>query len=170
MADVRFPVRVENPKLSPWLKLLGATPDPDDDNQFCLQQHEPEVYLLRAFTATDSLVLATRTGAGFVLPSRLNNAFGALISAGMDLALDPLATVHNGMGPTVFLARIVAAVAKLPQLLILAIEDIIPLAESDIDVGEFTWPSYILMGSCVCPLTDGKICSDSQLRLWHSQL
>ena len=54
----------------------------------------------------------------------------------MDLALDPLATVHNGMGPTIFLARIVAAVNKLPQLLVLAIEDIIPLAESDIDVDE----------------------------------
>ena len=57
------------------------------------------------------------------------------------------------MGPTVFLARIVAAVAKLPQLLILAIDDIIPLAEPDADVDEFTWPSYILMGACMCPLS-----------------
>ena len=80
-----------------------------------------------------------RTGAGFVIPSRLNNALEALVSAGMDLALVLLATVHNGMGPTVFLARIVAAVAKLPQLLVLAIGDIIPLADSHIDVDEFTW-------------------------------
>lgn len=126
IADASFPVRVENPKLGPWLKLLGATPDPDDADQLCLQQHELEFYFLRAFAATDSLVSATRTGAGFGMPSRLNNAFEALVSAGMDLALDPLATVHNAMGPTVFLARIVVAVAKLPQLLVLAIEDIIP--------------------------------------------
>ena len=72
----------------------------------------------------------------------------------MDLALDPLATAHNGMGPTVFLARIIAAVAKLPQLLVLASEDIIPLAESDTDVNEFTWPSRILIGPCVCPITN----------------
>ena len=57
------------------------------------------------------------------------------------------------MGPTVFLARIVAAIAKLPQLLILAIEAIIPLADSDEDADEFTWPSHIVMGSCMCPLT-----------------
>jgi hypothetical protein len=56
--------------------------------------------------------------------------------------------------PLFSLARIVAAVAKLPQLLVLAIEDIIPLAESDIDVNEFTRPSHILIGSCVCPLTN----------------
>ena len=74
---------------------------------------------------------ATKTGAGFVPPARLNNAFEALVSVGLDLTLGSLATVQNRMGPTVFLARIVAAVAKLPQLLILAIEDIIPLAESD---------------------------------------
>jgi hypothetical protein len=68
MADASFPVRVENPQLGPWLKLLGATPDPDDANQLCLQQHELKFYFLRAFTATDSLVFAIRrTGAGFVL-------------------------------------------------------------------------------------------------------
>jgi hypothetical protein len=156
VAGASFPVRVENPKLGPWLKLLGATPDPDDASQLCLQQHELEFCFLCAFTATDSLVSATRTGGGFVIPSRLNNALEALVSAGMDLALDPLATVHNGMGPTIFLARIVAAVNKLPQLLVLAIEDIIPLAESDIDVDELTWPSRILIGSCACPLTNSS--------------
>ena len=30
---------------------------------------------------------------------------------------------------------------------------IIPLAESDADVDQFTWPSHIVMGSCMCPLT-----------------
>ena len=90
LADASFPVRVENPQLGPWLKLLGATPDPDDADQLCLQQHELEFYFLRAFTATDSLVSATRTGAGFVLPARLNNAFEALVSVGMDLTLDSL--------------------------------------------------------------------------------
>ena len=133
--------------MDPWLKLLRATPDPDDANQLCLQQHELEFYFLRAFTATDPLVSAVRTGAGFVLPSRLNDAFEALVPVGLDLTLDSSATVQNGMGPTVFLARIVAAVAKLPQLLILAIEDIIPLAESDADVDALTWPSHILMGA-----------------------
>ena len=151
--DASFPVRVENIHLGPWLKLLGATPDPDDANQLCLQQHELELYFLRAFTATDPLVFAVRTGGGFVLPSRLNDAFEALVAVGLDLVLDSTATEHNGMGPTVFLARIVAAVAKLPQLLILAIEDIIPLKESDIDVTEFSWPSHILMGACMCPLS-----------------
>ena len=155
LADARFPVRVENRQLvGPWPKLLGATPDPDDANQLCLQQHELEFYFLRALTATDSLVSAIRTGAGFVLPARLNNAFESLVSAGLDLTLDSLATVQNGMGPTAFLARIVAAVAKLPQLLILAIEDIIPLADSDEDVDVFTWSSHIAVGSCMCPLTN----------------
>ena len=95
VAGASFPVRVENPKLGRWLKLLGATPDPDDASQLCLQQHELEFWFLRAFTATDSLVSATRTGGGFVIPSRLNNALEALVSAGMDLALDPLATVQG---------------------------------------------------------------------------
>ena len=153
LADASFPVRVENNQLGPWLNLLGATPDPDDANQLCLQQHELEFYFLRAFTATDPLVSAVRTGGGFVLPSRLNDAFEALIAVGLDLTVDSSATVRNEMGPTVFLARIVAAVAKLPQLLILAIDDIIPLAESDTDVDEFTWPSHILMGTCMCPLS-----------------
>ena len=94
-----------------------------------------------------------RTGAGFVQPSRLNDGFEALVAVGLDLTLDSSATVQNGMGPAVFLARIVAAVAKLPQLLILAIDDIIPLAESDTDVDEFTWPSHILMSACMCPLS-----------------
>ena len=80
--------------------------------------------------------------------------FEALVSVGMDLTLSSLATVQNGMGLTIFLARIVAAVAKLPQLLVLAIEDIIPLPDSDENVDEFTWPSHIAMGSCMCPLTN----------------
>ena len=85
LADASFPVRVENNQLGPWLNLLGATPDPDDANQLCLQQHELEFYFLRAFTATDPLVSAVRTGGGFVLPSRLNDAFEALIAVGLDL-------------------------------------------------------------------------------------
>ena len=74
IADACFAVRVENSKLGPWLKLLGATPDSDDADQLCLQQHELEFYFLRVFTAADSLVSAIRTGAGFVTPSRPNNA------------------------------------------------------------------------------------------------
>ena len=129
---------MENNQLGPWLKLIGATPDPDDANQLCLQQHELEFYFLRAFTAIDPLVSAVRTGGGYVLPSRLNDGFEAPVAVGLDLTVDSSATVRNGMGPTVLLARVVAAVAKLPQLLILAIDDIIPLAEPDADVDEFT--------------------------------
>ena len=129
--------------MGPWPKLLGATPDPDDANQLCLQQHELEFYFLRTVTATDPLVSAVRTGGGCVLPSRLNDAFEALIAVGLDLTVDSSATVQNEMGPAVFLARVVTAVAKLPQLLILAIDDIIPLAESDTDVD----------GTCMCPLS-----------------
>ena len=45
--DSGFPVRVENAALAPWLPFLGATPDPADADQLCLeQQHHLEYYFL----------------------------------------------------------------------------------------------------------------------------
>ena len=60
-----------------------------DANQLCLEQHHMEFYFLGAFIAPDVAVRRIENGAVFVLPSRLNGAFEALVSAGLDLALDP---------------------------------------------------------------------------------
>ena len=45
-------VRIENAALAPWLPFLGATPDPSDANQLCLEQHHLEFYFLGAFIAS----------------------------------------------------------------------------------------------------------------------
>ena len=86
--DSSFPFRVKNAALAPWLPFLGATPDPTDANQLCLEQHQLEFYFLGAFIAPDVAVRRIGNGAVFVLPSRPNGAFVALVSAGLDLALD----------------------------------------------------------------------------------
>ena len=51
--DSSFPVRIENAALAPWLPFLGATADPSDANQLCLEQHHLEFYFLGAFQAAD---------------------------------------------------------------------------------------------------------------------
>jgi len=126
ISDCSFPVRIENPKLQPWLPLLNAVVDPSAPNQLCLDQHELEFYFLRAFTATVPLVLVVVTGGGFVHPARLNDAFEALVTVGLDLTLDAEITARSGIGPTVSLSRIAAAVARLSSFLELSIAEIIP--------------------------------------------
>ena len=72
-------------------------------------------------------------GAVFVIPSRLNDndAFGALVLAGLDLTLDPRVTELNGLGPTVFLSRICAEILLLPQMLELRMEDLVDIEACD---------------------------------------
>ena len=93
-------------------------------------------------------------GAAFVLPSRLNDAFEALVNAGLDLALDERVTELNGLGPTVFLTRMSAAIELLPQLLELQLDGLISIHECDQDVDEETWPSHMAIGSLLCPTTE----------------
>ena len=149
--DYSFPVRIMNAALAPWLPFLGATPDPSDANQLCLEQHHLEFYFLGAFIAPDVTVRRIENGAAFVLPSRLNGAFDALVSAGLDLTLDPRVTELNGLGPTVFLSRISAAIVLLPQMLDLQMEELISIEECDPDVDDETWPSHMAIGSLLCP-------------------
>ena len=152
--DSSLPVRVENVALAPWLPFLGATPDPTDANQLCLEQHHLEFYFLGAFIAPDVAVRRVENGSVLVLPSRLNGAFEALVSAGLDLTLDPRVTELNGLGPTVFLSRICAAIALLPQTLELRMEDFISIEASDPVVDDDTWPSHMAIGSLLCPTTE----------------
>ena len=51
--DSSFPVRIVNAALQPWLPFLGATVDPSDVDQLCLEQHHLEFYFLGAFVASD---------------------------------------------------------------------------------------------------------------------
>jgi len=129
--DSSFPVRIVNAALAPWLPFLGATPDPTDANQLCLEQHHLEFYFLGAFIAPDVTVRGIENGAVFVLPSRLNGAFEALVSAGLDLTLGPRVTELNGLGPAVFLSRICAAIVLLTQMLELRMEELISIEECD---------------------------------------
>ena len=152
--DSSFPVRIVNAALEPWLPFLGATPDPSDADQLCLEQHHLEFYFLGAFVASDANVRRVENGAAFVLPSRLNDAFEALVKAGLDLPLDERVTELNGLGPTVFLSRISAAIELLPQLLELQLDDLISIDECDPVVDEETWPSHMAIGSLLCPTTE----------------
>ena len=105
IGDATFPIRVENAALAPWLPFLGATADPSDADQLCLEQNHLEFYFLGAFQVTEVDARRVANGEAFVLPVRLNDAFEALINAGLDLTLDPRVTVLNGLGPTVFLSQ-----------------------------------------------------------------
>ena len=96
--DSSFPVRIVNAALQSWLPFLGATVDPSDADQLCLEQHHLEFYFLGAFVASDVDVRRVENGAAFVLPSRLNDAFEALVTAGLDLTLDARVTELNGLG------------------------------------------------------------------------
>ena len=120
-----------NAALQSWLPFLGATADPSGAAQLCLEQHHLKFYFLGAFVASDVDVRRVENWAAFVLPSRLNDAFWALVAAGLDLTLDQRVTELNGLGPTVFLSRISAAVALLPQMLELRLEDLIRIEECD---------------------------------------
>ena len=133
---------------------LGATVDPLDADKLCLEQHHLEFYFLGAFVASDVDVRRVENGAAFVLPSRLNDAFDALVTAGLDLALDERVTELNGLGPTVFLTRMSAAIELLPQLLELQLDGLISIHECDQDVDEETWPSHMAIGSLLCPTTE----------------
>ena len=82
--DSSFPVQIENAALAPWRPFLGATPDPTDASQLCLEQHHLEFYFLGVFIVPDEAVRRVENGAVFVVPSRLNGAFGALVSAGVE--------------------------------------------------------------------------------------
>ena len=154
IGDASFPVPISNAALEPWLPFLGASKDPSDPDQLCLEQHHLEYYFLGAFVASDGSVRKVENGAAFVLPSRLNDAFEALISVGLDLALDPRVTALNGLGPTVFLSRISAAIMLLPQLLELRMDDLISIEQCDPDVDDETWPSHMAIGSLLCPMTE----------------
>ena len=152
--DSSFPVRIVNAALQPWLPFLGATVDPSDADQLCLEQHHLEFYFLGAFVASDVNVRRVENGAAFVLPSRLNDAFEALVTVGLDLTLDKRVTKLNGLGPTVFLSRISAAIALLPQLLELRLDDLISIEECDPIVDGDTWPSHMAIGGLLCPTTE----------------
>ena len=64
--DSSFPVRIVNAALQPWLPFLGATVDPSDADQLCLEQHHLEFYFLGAFVASDVDVRRVENGAAFV--------------------------------------------------------------------------------------------------------
>lgn len=149
--DSSFPVRIVNAVLLPQLAFLGATSNPTDLDQLCLAQHQLEFYFLGAFVASDVAVRSAENGAMFVLPSRLNDAFEALVSAGLDLALDPRVTKLNGLWPIVFLTRTSAAILLLPQLLELSMEELVSVDECDLVVDEETWPSHLAISSLLCP-------------------
>ena len=152
--DSSVPVRIVNAALQPWLPFLGATADPSDADRLCLEQHHLEFYFLDAFVASDVDVRRVENGAAFVLPSRLNDAFKALVTAGLDLTLDERVTALNGLGPTVFLSRIAAAIDRLPQVLELQLDDLISIQECDPVVDEDTWPSHMATGALLCPTTE----------------
>ena len=141
--DFSFPVRIENAALASWLPFLGDTPDSTDANQLCLEHHHLEFYFLGAFVVPDKAVRRVENGAVFVIPSRLDDGFGALVATGLDLTLDPRVTELNGLGPTVFLSRICAAILLLPQMLELRMEDLIDIEACDPDVDDDTWPSHM---------------------------
>ena len=152
--DCSFPVRIVNAALAPWLPFLGAMPDPSDADQLCLEQHHLEFYFLGAFVASDVNVRRVKNGDAFVFPSRLNDAFEALVKVGLDLTLDERVTELNGLGPTVFLSRISAATERLPALLELQMDDLIDIDQCDLDVDDETWPSHMAIGSLLCPTTE----------------
>ena len=114
--SVEFRVRVTDSRLNAWMPLLGATPDPDDANVACLDIFRLEYLFLPAFSLDPALV-DTDAGDSFVVPGRLHDALVALVDAGLDLAIDPSITGQNGLGPSVLLARIKAAVPKLVSVL-----------------------------------------------------
>ena len=67
VSDSSFPVRIVNAALHPWLPFLGATVDPSDADQLCLEHHHLEFYFLGAFVASDVNVRRVENGAAFVL-------------------------------------------------------------------------------------------------------
>ena len=148
--SVEFRVRVTDSRLNAWMPLLGATPDPDDANVACLDIFRLEYLFLPAFSLDPALV-DTDAGDSFVVPGRLHDALVALVDAGLDLAIDPSITGQNGLGPSVLLARIKAAVPKLAALLVLTGNDFIDVKESDDDDVDVQWPSLIKMGQLICP-------------------
>ena len=148
--SVEFRVRVTDSRLNAWMPLLGATPDPDDANVACLDIFRLEYLFLPAFSLDPALV-DTDAGDSFVVPGRLHDALVALVDAGLDLAIDPSITGQNGLGPSVLLARIKAAVPKLAALLVLTANDFIDVKESDDDDVDVQWPSLIKMGQLICP-------------------
>jgi hypothetical protein len=143
-----------NAALQSWLPFLGATVDPSDADQLCIEQHHLEFCFLGAFVASDVDVRRVENGAAFVLPYRLNDAFEALVTVGLDLTRDHRVTELNVLGPTVFLSRISAAAALLPQMLELRLEDLIRIEECDPVVDVQTWPSHIAIGGLLCPTTE----------------
>lgn len=161
--DTSFPIRMTNTKIAPWLPFLGAFPDPSDSETLCLEQHHLEYYFLGAFKANDADVRNVKNGEGFVLPSRLDDAFEALVEVGLDLTIDPRMTELNGLGPTIFLERVASAIRKLPQLLDLRLQDIVDIEVSDSEVNELSWPSHLEIGSMTCP-TSGSLRPFADLR------
>jgi hypothetical protein len=118
-----------------------------------LEQHHLEFYFLGVFIVSDEAVRRVENGAVFIVPSRLNGAFEALVLAGLDLTLDPRVAELNGLGPTVLLSRICAAILLLPQMLELRMEDLIDIEACDPVVDDDTWPSHMAIGSLLCPTT-----------------
>jgi hypothetical protein len=149
--DSSFPVRIVNAVLLPQLAFLGATSNPTDLDQLCLAQHQLEFYFLGAFVASGVNVRRVDNGAAFVFPSRLNDAFEALVKVGLDMTLDERVTELNGLEPTVFLSRISAAIELLPELLEVQLDDLISMDECDPGVDDETWPSHMAIGSLLCP-------------------
>jgi hypothetical protein len=94
-------VRITEPKLNPWLPLLGSVPDPSDGNVGCLGIFHLECLFLPAFSLDPALV-NTDAGDVFVVPGRLYDAFIALTDVGLDLTIDPSVMVQNGLGPLLF--------------------------------------------------------------------
>ena len=76
------------------------------------------------------------------------------MAVGLDLALDPRVTELSGLGPTVFLSRISAAIVLLPQMLELQMDDLISIEKCDPGVDGETWPSHMAIGSLLCPTTE----------------
>ena len=100
-------------------------------------------FLGGAFIVPDEALRRVLGGAVFVIPFRVNEAFEALVLAGIDLTLDPRVTELNGLGPAVLLFRVCAAIQLLPQMLELQIEDLVDIEACDPVVDEDTWPSHL---------------------------
>jgi len=60
-----------NAALQSWLPFLGATVDPSDADQLCIEQHHLEFCFLGAFVASDVDVRRVENGAAFVRNKQL---------------------------------------------------------------------------------------------------
>ena len=100
---------------------------------WCLGIFRLRYLFLPAFSLAPAL-LDTDAGDAFVVPGRLNDAFVALVDAGLDLTIDPSIThLARWPWPSVLLSRIKVTVSKLVALLLLSANGLVDVKESDDD-------------------------------------